>query len=264
MGPLPCTGCTPLKSEASYPRPCPPQSPLSFALFRHQKETGRAAPFGIGNPPSKGNAHVIDSIIPVSQEFLPARRGKLLFPPRAGLRQLGQPYPRHQRRFAPERSGTRIGAVRAAGRTALRNGSVGLSGQPLRQQTGADRSSAALSGRAGQARSGLVDRPAHAGALPVRHHGQPMQHRRQHTGSRRRTALQPQYHGVVPWSVVAGRILRRTNQHADGRLRRSAADAFLHHLCRHVRGARHDARLDAAARYQAGRRKDPEKSFRPS
>ncbi len=58
-------------------------------------------------------------------------------------------------------------------------------------------------------RSGFVDWTAHAGTLPVRHHGQPVQHRRQHAGSRRRTALQPQYHGVVPRLVVAGRILRR-------------------------------------------------------
>lgn len=55
-------------------------------------------------------------------------------------------------------------------------------------------------------RSSLVDRTAHAGTLPVRHHGQPVQHRRQHAGSRRRTALQPQYHGVVPRLVVAGRF----------------------------------------------------------
>ena len=48
---------------------------------------------------------------------------------------LGQPHPRHQRRPAPERSGARIGAVRAAGRTTLRNGAVGLPGQPLRQQS---------------------------------------------------------------------------------------------------------------------------------
>ena len=73
---------------------CPtPDASSGFAPFRHQKETGRAAPFGIGNPPSKGNAHAIDSIVPLSQELLSARRGKLLFPSGAGLRKLDQPHP---------------------------------------------------------------------------------------------------------------------------------------------------------------------------
>ena len=67
----------------------PRMPPRGFAPLRHQKEAGRAPPFGVGSPPSKGNAHAIHSIISVPQEFLPARRGKLLFPARAGLRQLG-------------------------------------------------------------------------------------------------------------------------------------------------------------------------------
>lgn len=111
----------------------PRMPPRGFAPLRHQKETGRAPHFGVGSPPSKGNAHAIHSIISVPQEFLPARRGKLLFPARAGLRQLGQPYPRHQAGPRSQRGATRRRPVRHPRGADVGDGPVRLSGQPLRK-----------------------------------------------------------------------------------------------------------------------------------
>ena len=176
----------------------PRMPPRGFAPLRHQKETGRAPLFGVGSPPSKGNAHAIHSIISVPQEFLPARRGKLLFPARAGLRQLGQPYPRHQAGPRSQRGAARRRPVRHPRGADVGDGPIRLSGQPLRKPQDAAPRGPALFGDPHGPRLHQRNVAAfrHAGIL--RRRGQPAQHLGEHTGRRRRTPLPPQHHGRLP------------------------------------------------------------------